>query len=87
MHRTQFLKLLVPSRKQSMCHSSSHLLLTSLLSQYLFIYLIEFLVLGSADGSSLDLIPYSHNAEVLKIDNPMEYTRIMWAFKTISQVS
>lgn len=55
-----------------MCHSSSHLLLTSLLSWYLFLYLIELLVLGSADGSSLELIPYSHNAEVLKIDNPVE---------------
>lgn len=29
-------------------------------------------MLGSADGSSLELIPYSHNAEVLKIDNPVE---------------
>lgn len=26
-------------------------------------------MLSSADGSSLDLISYSHNAEVLKIDN------------------
>lgn len=50
-------------------------------------YLIELLVLGSADGSSSDLIPYSRNAEVLKIDNTVEDTRFMRAFKTSSQVS
>lgn len=45
---------------------------TSFLVSFSFIYLTELLVLGSADGSSLELIPYSHNAEVLKIDNPVE---------------
>lgn len=60
---------------------------TSFLVSFSFIYLIEFLMLGSADGSSLDLIPHSHNAEVLMIDYHMEDTRIMWALKTSSQAS